>query len=176
MQLTHQDHYFQQKHFPLTMVCDNLTGPANIGALFRIAEAFGVQEIRFCGARPPVFSSPRMKKTARAADKYVSYTYTGDTLQTLELLKTEGYSIISLEITDQSIPVSRFDFASFHKIALVIGNESSGVSPEIIQASDHAIHIEMFGNNSSMNVIQATGIALYEITRQIKPLPTPETL
>ncbi|MGS2761998.1 TrmH family RNA methyltransferase [Sinomicrobium sp. M5D2P9] len=167
MQLTHSNNPFQKKEFPLTIVCDTVTGPANIGGLFRIAEAFGVREIRFCGSRPPEFS-PRMKKTARAADKYVPYSYDEDTENTIARLKEEKYTLIALEITENSLPVSRFDFCGLQKIALIIGNENLGVSPIIIENSDHCIHIDMFGSNSSMNVVQATGIALYEITRQIK--------
>ncbi|MGS2740640.1 TrmH family RNA methyltransferase [Sinomicrobium sp. M5D2P17] len=167
MQLTHSNNPFQKKEFPLIIVCDTVTGPANVGGLFRIAEAFGIREIRFCGSRSPEFS-PRMKKTARAADKYVPYSYNEDTKNTIAGLKEEGYTLIALEITGESSSVSRFDFSDFPKIALIIGNENLGISPEIIRNSDHCIHIEMFGSNSSMNVVQATGIALYEMTRQMK--------
>ncbi len=167
MQLTHMNTPFRKKEFPLVIVCDTVTGPANVGGLFRIAEAFGVREILFCGSRQPEFS-PRMKKTARAADKHVPYSYNEDTRNTLAALKEKGYILIALEITEDSSPLSRFDFSDFRKIALIIGNENLGISPEIIGNSDHCIHIEMFGSNSSMNVVQATGIALYEITGQMK--------
>lgn len=166
MQLTHHNTLFKKKEFPLTLVCDTVTGPANVGGLFRIAEAFGIGEILFCGNRPPEFSS-RMKKTARAADKYVSHVYCENTAETIDRLKNEGYTVIALEITDNSTPVHDFDFTPFSKIALVAGNENLGVSAEVIKTSDHCVHIQMFGQNSSMNVVQATGIALYEITRQI---------
>lgn len=166
MQLTHHNTLFQKKEFPLILVCDTVTSPANIGGLFRIAEAFGIREILFCGNRPPEFS-PRMKKTARSADKRVSSSYNKNTTEIIARLKDEEFTIVSLEITAQSTALHHFDFSAFSKIALVAGNESLGVSPDAIRASDHCVHIEMFGNNSSMNVVQATGIALYEITRQI---------
>lgn len=166
MQRTHHNTSFQHREFPVTLISDTVTGPANIGGLFRIAEAFGIAEIVFCGSRPPEFSS-RMKKTARSADKHIPYAYSESTVKTVNRLKDEGYAIIALEITENSTPIHHFNFSQFSKIALVAGNESLGISPDTIEISDHCVHIDMFGQNSSMNVVQATGVALYEITRQL---------
>lgn len=87
-------------------------------------------------------------------------------LPVIEHLKQNGYQIISLEITHSSQPIHTFNISRKKPIALVVGNENFGVSEQILKQSE-AIHIEMYGQNSSMNVVQATSIALYELTKQL---------
>jgi tRNA G18 (ribose-2'-O)-methylase SpoU len=71
-----------------------------------------------------------------------------------------------LEITNNSKPLGKFTFPKNKKIALIIGDENFGVSEAVLNLSEDIIHINMFGQNSSMNVVQATSITLYEISRQ----------
>ena len=85
----------------------------------------------------------------------------------IKSLKNEGRHIISLEITSQSTPIHLTQFSNDKKIVVVIGDENFGISETILNISDSVIHIDMFGQNSSMNVVQATNIALYEITKQL---------
>jgi len=108
-----------------------------------------------------------MKKTSRATENSVSHEVSENTLNIVQSLKNENYQIISLEITDSSKPIHAFQFSRKKPIALIIGDENFGVSEDILKLSDTVIHINMFGQNSSMNVVQATNIALYEITKQI---------
>jgi tRNA G18 (ribose-2'-O)-methylase SpoU len=74
---------------------------------------------------------------------------------------------VSLEITSNSEPIHDYAFPKNQPITLVVGDENFGVSEEILKLSDAVIHIDMFGQNSSMNVVQAANIALYEITKQL---------
>ncbi len=165
MQLNHEDTAFTEKQFPLVLVCYQVTGAANVGSLFRMSDAFGVEKIFFCGQKVPEFGS-RMRKTARSTEKYVPFELDENILNRITTLREEGYTIISLEITDNSVPIHSNDFSAERKIALVIGEENYGISDEILQQSDRVTHINMYGKNSSMNVAQATNIALYEITKQ----------
>lgn len=82
-------------------------------------------------------------------------------------LKEEGYEIMALEITENSTSIDMFNFSKLKNVALIVGEENVGVSKNILQLCNQQIHINMFGNNSSMNVAQATAIALYEITKQL---------
>ena len=107
-----------------------------------------------------------MTKTSRATEKVVPFEIKNDIHEVVSNLQKEGYTIISLEITEKSESIHELDFSKFKKIALIIGDESFGINPETIYESDVVTHIEMFGQNSSMNVVQATNIVLYEITRQ----------
>jgi len=79
----------------------------------------------------------------------------------------KGVQIISLEITENSEPIHKVQFSNNSPLVLVVGVENFVVSEDILKLSNRVIHIEMFGHNSSMNVVQAANIGLYEITKQI---------
>jgi tRNA G18 (ribose-2'-O)-methylase SpoU len=165
-QLTHYNTHFTKQTFPITLVCDNITNAPNIGSLFRTADAFGIERIIFCGSQIP--SGRKMTKTSRATEKAVPFVEKESILETINYLKAENYQIISLEITSNSLPLDSFVFPENQKIALIIGDENFGVTETILNISDAIIHINMHGQNSSMNVVQATSVTLYEITKQTK--------
>ena len=166
MQLTHYNSKFKERTFPIILVCDNVVNASNIGSLFRICDAFGVEKLIFCGEDIPL--GRKMKKTSRATEKSVKYEIKPSVLDVITDLKNQNYQIISLEITNKSVPLYSFKFSSNKSFALVVGDENFGVSKAMLNLSDKILHIEMFGQNSSMNVVQATNIALYEITKQLK--------
>ncbi|GAA4279081.1 TrmH family RNA methyltransferase [Aquimarina mytili] len=165
-QLKHENNRFTKNQFPITLVCDRVNSPANIGSIFRIADSFGVERIHFCGENVTVISK-RMQRTARSTHEIIPYEQSEQIMDVIQQLKTEDYTILSLEITKDSIPVSEYRLTSSEKIAIVIGEENLGVSENLLAVSDQIVHITMHGNNSSMNVATATGIALYEITKQL---------
>ncbi|WP_459209507.1 TrmH family RNA methyltransferase [Aquimarina rhabdastrellae] len=167
-QLHHENTAFTKTQFPLILVCNQVASPANIGSIFRLADSFGIQKIFFCGTDITI-GGKRMERTARATHKYVSYEVKESIQDVIITLKKEAYSLIALEITDDSIPIDQMDFTSLEKIALIIGEESLGVAPEILNQMQCNTHITMHGNNSSMNVAAATSIAVYEITKQWTP-------
>ena len=165
MQLTHYNTNFSKRSFPITLVCDHVTNAPNIGSLFRISDAFGIEKLILCGDHIPL--GRKMTKTSRATEKVVDFEIFKSALEIIETLKGKGYQIISLEITEISKPIHNFKFSTDKPIVLVIGDENFGVSETVLNMSDAIIHIDMFGQNSSMNVVQATNIALYEITKQL---------
>lgn len=165
MQLTHYTTNFNKQTFPITLVCDNVTNATNIGSLFRIADAFGIEKLILCGEN--IQLGRKMAKTSRATEKVVDYEINREASEVVEGLKTKNYQIIALEITNSSKPIHNVQFSKEKPMALIIGDENFGVSERILNISDAIIHIDMFGQNSSMNVVQATNIALYEITKQL---------
>ena len=165
-QHSHTSSTFSVKKFPIVLVCDGVESPSNIGSLFRICDALGVSEIIFCNALIN-FKSPRLQKTARSTQKKVSYSESTSIVTTIEKLKKNGFTIVALEITDSSIAIKDFSLPTNQKIALVIGNEQKGVSNEVLKYISIAVHIEMYGENSSMNVVQATAIALHSIVNKL---------
>lgn len=165
LQLNHYNTNFTKRSFPITVVCNNVTNAPNIGSLFRICDAFGVEKLMLCGNHIPL--GRKMTKTSRATEKSVHFEIQDSALNIVENLKSKGYQIISLEITDSSKPIHAFNFSTEKPIVLVIGDENFGVQEDILNLSDAVIHIDMFGQNSSMNVVQATNISLYEITKQL---------
>lgn len=165
MQLSHGQSKFKKQQFPIILVCDNVTNAPNIGSLFRIADTFGVEELIFCGEHIPV--GRRMTKTSRSTEKYIKYRVESDVLSVVVEFKNLNYLLVSLEISEQSLPLHQFNFKLDKPIVLIIGDENFGISEAILKASNAILHINMYGENSSMNVVQATGIALYEITNQL---------
>jgi tRNA G18 (ribose-2'-O)-methylase SpoU len=166
LQLNHYNSTFKKQKFPITLICDNVNNAANIGSLLRISDALGVEELIFCGENLQL--SKRMKKTSRSTEKYVSHKVESDILQVVTSLKAKRYFIIALEITDSSTSLDDFTLNTNQPIALIIGNENIGVSEDILKLADEIVHIKMFGENTSMNVVQATSITLYELTKQLQ--------
>ncbi len=165
MQLTHYNSKFNQQKFPITLVCENVTNAANVGSLFRTADAFGIEKLIFSGS--PIPLGRKMTKTSRSTEKYVDFEWCETGEEVLKKLKNSGYEIIALEITSNSNSLSQMSFSLDRPLVLIIGDENFGVSEGCLELSDHIVHIEMFGQNSSMNVVQATSIVLYEITKQL---------
>ncbi|WP_107038628.1 TrmH family RNA methyltransferase [Brumimicrobium mesophilum] len=163
MQLTHYNTTFNKRKFPITLVCDNVTNAANVGSLFRTADAFGIEKLILCGE---VSVGRKVTKTSRSTEKSVPFEIQNSAINVVEDLKLKGYRIIAVEITETSKPIHSFHFSLETPIAFVVGDEIFGVSEPVLNLSDEVIHIEMFGENSSMNVAQATNIALYELTKQ----------
>ena len=165
MQLTHYNTFFKNRIFPVVLVCDHVSSALNIGSLFRIADAFGVEKLVLCGSN--ISLGRKMTKTSRATEKAVPYEIHESAKEAIFGLKQDSYRIIALEITSESKAIHNFSFPTDAPIALVVGDENFGVDKDILEHANDIVHIEMFGQNSSMNVVQATNIALYEITRQL---------
>jgi tRNA G18 (ribose-2'-O)-methylase SpoU len=167
MQLNHESVPFVTRQFPITLVCDSIVFQPNIGSLFRICEAFGVEKIIFLGIGNQM-NHRKINKTSRNTHLHVPYELYKTKEEVMAFLIENEYEIIALEITSNSIPVENIEIKKNKKIALLIGNEIEGISDCFLKKSHQITHIEMFGKNSSMNVVQATGIALYELTRKMR--------
>lgn len=141
-------------------------GDANIGSLFRLADAFNIEKIIFTGT-PVNLNNSRLKRTARATIANIENEFYENALEALNFYKNKGYKPLALEITEDSFPMADMNFENEQKILLVAGNERNGISKALLDRIEIKVHIDMFGRNSSMNVAQATGIALYEITKTL---------
>lgn len=164
-QLSHSEIHNDRQQFPITIVCDAIRTPENIGMCFRVGESFGVSKI-FLHEMSPAVENRIVKKTARNTINQIEWEHYIDFNSLIQQLKEEGHTIIGIEITDESIDIQDFNFASFEKIVLLLGSERNGI--ENIDLLDHTVSIPMYGRNSSMNVIHSLSIALYEATNQLK--------
>jgi len=168
MQLTHANTHFEKRSFPITLVCDHIYFQQNLGSLFRIGEAFGIEKIIFIGKDIPL--TPRkINKTSRSTHLQIPHSIIEETIEAIALLQEE-YHIIALEITSTSNPIQQLSVPKNKKVALLIGNEIEGVSASLLAIANQITHITMYGNNSSMNVVQATSIALYEISNRMNEI------
>lgn len=164
-QLTHYEIENNETKFPITIVCDAIRTPENIGMCFRIAESFGVQKI-YLHESSPSMENRIVKKTARNTLNQIESEQYNDFNQTIQKLKEEGNTIVGIEITDKSITIQDFDFKNHKKLVLLLGSERNGI--ENIDLVDATVSIPMYGRNSSMNVIHSLAITLYEATNQMK--------
>ncbi|MFN0730187.1 TrmH family RNA methyltransferase [Polaribacter gochangensis] len=163
-QLHHTEIENKQQNFPITIVCDAIRTPENIGMCFRIAESFGVQKI-YLHETSPSIENRIVKKTARNTLNQIEYETYSDFTKIIHQLKAEGNTIIGIEITDKSVEIQNYDFTKHKKIVLLLGSERNGI--ENINIVDKTVAIPMYGRNSSMNVVHSLSIALYEVTNQL---------
>ena len=163
-QLSHENVENTQQKFPITIVCDAIRTPENIGMCFRISESFGVEKIYFHENSPSV-ENRKVINTARNTINQIAHDYYTDFNSLIKNLKDEGNTIIGIEITDKSINIQDFNFKNHEKIVLLLGSERNGI--ENVDLVDFTISIPMYGRNSSMNVVHSLAIMLYEVTNQM---------
>jgi tRNA G18 (ribose-2'-O)-methylase SpoU len=140
------------------LICQNIRSLFNVGSIFRTADAFGVKKIYLCGitGHPP---NPKIAKVALGAENSVAWEYARNTAGVIKKLKSAGVRILALEQSKKSVPINKF--RPKYPTALIIGNEVTGVSGQILKISDRIIEIPMFGAKESLNVVQAMAIGLY---------------
>lgn len=154
-----------QKH-EVVVVLDNIRSVHNVGAIFRTADAFGIDKIFLCGVTPtPVdrFGRERsdLHKSALGAEKSVSWKYISSTLLCVEQLKEEGYTVVCVEQAKNSIDYKTVTLKN--KTCFVFGNEVDGVSKEVLQQADQIAQIQMLGKKESLNVSVTFGIVIARI-------------
>ncbi len=158
--------YKQAKKMPVTVVLDNIRSLYNIGSVFRSSDAFLIEKICLCGitAKPP---HRDIHKTALGATETVSWEYYEHTLQAVEELKAGNYTIVAIEQTDASIPLTRFKPQPGQKYALIFGHEIRGVDQDIIDRCDLCIDIPQFGTKHSLNISVSAGIVLWHLHNEL---------
>lgn len=169
IQLNHSHHHARDKKYPVCFLAHDMDAPINIGSLFRIADALGIEKIYLTGSSP-VPPNSKIKKTSRSTEEFVPFCFQECPLELVKRLKSEGYTIISLEVTSSSIDIRELSISNDEKVCLILGSENSGVCQALLNVSDKTIHIPMLGKNSSMNVATACSIAAFEIIRRLRLL------
>lgn len=142
----------------VSLLLDGLSMPANIGAAFRLADAANLQHI-YLYRCSELEHSKKWKRVARSTHQYVPFSFLNKT-QEIEDLQIQQ-QLIALEWTDNSIPFQSFQ--PVQPVVLILGSEQRGVSPELLQLAQRCIHIPMHGVNTSMNVVMAASIAVYDL-------------
>jgi tRNA G18 (ribose-2'-O)-methylase SpoU len=151
---------------PLVVVVDNVRSLYNVGSIFRSCDGAMVEKLYLCGFTP---FPPRkeISKTALSATESVPWEHVYDICEVLAHLKENGYRIAALEHTTGSL--SCFDMtAELFPLAVVVGNEISGISESALDLCDIAVEIPMFGVKQSLNVAVATGVICFECVRVLQ--------
>ena len=152
---------------PVVVVLDNVRSMQNVGAFFRTGDAFAVERIVLCGitATPPARD---IHKTALGAEQTVAWSYHQTTLEAVEQLKAEGYTLLAVEQVEGAVMLDCFEVDPAKKYALVFGNEVMGVDQEVVDRCDGAIEIPQIGTKHSINVSVSGGVVLWEFFKQSK--------
>jgi len=160
-QLGHTEVRTSKPKREIVLVCDGVQGPANMGSIFRLSDAFGVKKIYFSTAVDT--GSGRLRKTSRSTFGWVEYQDLADPLAVAKYYKEEGYLLVALEITEDSISLQALEIEG--PLCILIGGEMHGIGQQLLNLTDQTVHIDLFGENSSMNVAQATAILLYQLCK-----------
>jgi 23S rRNA (guanosine2251-2'-O)-methyltransferase len=144
----------------MIIILDNLRSALNVGSIIRTCDALGIREVYLCGITPGI-DNPKVKKTSLGAEQSVKTHSAASTIEAVKDLKAKGYQILPLELTPDAEDVSKFSPSG--DVVLVIGNEVSGVSSDVIEISDSVVMIPMQGTKESLNVSVAFGIAAYSL-------------
>ena len=160
------DEFKQANKLPLAVILDEVRSLHNIGSVFHTSDAFLVERIYLCGitATPP---HPEMHKTALGAEDTVDWKYVKHTLEAVEELHNEGYTVLAIEQVEGSTMLDELELEPDKKYAIVMGNEVKGVQQEVIDACDGCIEIPQYGTKHSLNVSVTTGIVLWEFANKL---------
>jgi len=149
----------------LTIVLENIWDPHNVSAILRSADAVGIQRVHLLYT---IEKAPNLrrygKQSSASAKKWLDISVHGDTAECFSALHAEGFRIYASHLNRDAVSLHDIDFAE--KTALVLGNESRGVSDEACALSDGIYTIPMMGMVESLNVSVAAAVSLYEALRQ----------
>lgn len=152
----------EQRRKDLVLVLENLTEELNISAIIRSAEGFGVGRVYVIH---PEGKKPKLSRnTSSGAAKWMEVEFLTSTKECLESLKKEGYKLVGALVDPKAKPLWKGSLTG--KVAIVMGSEAPGLTPEAASLVDENLYIPMYGLTESFNVSVATAIFLYEAVRQ----------
>ncbi len=147
---------------PLLLLIDSVQDPHNLGAIFRTAEASGVNGV-ILTSRNTAPISDTVVKTSTGAVSYLKLCRVNNLVDTIKTLKKQGFWIVGSELGAKK-KYTEVDYSG--PIAVVVGNEEKGIRKLVAENCDFLVEIPMKGKIQSLNVSVATGILLFEIIRQ----------
>jgi len=158
------DDFRRSEKTPVIAVMENVRSAYNVGSLFRTSDAFLLESIYLTGYTP-FPPHKEIRKTALGAEDTVSWKHFPNAIEAIEALKSEGYTVYAVEQVHQSVSLEICSFEAHARIAVIFGNEVTGVEEETIKHCDGCIEIPQLGMKHSLNVATAAGVVLWEIIR-----------
>jgi len=162
------DEFKQSDKFPIIVVLENIRSAYNVGSVFRTSDAFLIEAIYIIGysAKPP---HKEIKKTALGAEESVTWKYFKTSAEAIDELKTRKYKVYAVEQAEESYKLHSANFRQNEKIAVIFGNEVTGIEQTTIHLCDGCIEIPQLGMKHSLNIATAAGIVLWELIRSKMP-------
>jgi RNA methyltransferase, TrmH family len=146
------------------LVLVDVRDPGNLGALLRVADAAGVGAVIACAGSVD-WQSPKAVRASTGSCFALRIVDGEQPDSAIGALRSHGYRTIATAIRG-GIPHDEVDFRS--KVALILGNEASGLSPQLEALVDEVVTVPMSGSTESLNVATAAAVVCYERVRQIK--------
>lgn len=154
------------RRIPLYIILDNVLDTYNVGSIFRLADAVGVEKIFLCGATetPP---NPKIKKASVGTWRWVDWEQEGTAATAIRKLKKKekGLKVFAVEQSPKSVFYDKVRFRL--PLAIVVGHETEGVSPAAQKLADEIIEIPLWGINKSLNVMVSAAVVLFKIMEQV---------
>ena len=152
-----------EKH-PIIVILDDVRSMHNVGSSFRTCDAFAVEALYLCGYTP---APPHrdIHKTALGATETVAWKNFVTTIEAVREAREAGYKILAVEQAHNSLALYTLGWAS-EKVALVFGNEVTGVNEEVLKIVDGCIEIPQWGAKHSLNISVSLGVVLWEMVRK----------
>lgn len=148
----------------VVVILDHLEDPHNLGAIIRTCEAAGIRSIILSKNRQVQVNATVMKTSAGTLQN-INIVSVSSIANCIDTLKNSGYWIVGTSLLD-SVDYKTVDYSG--KIAIVIGNEGSGISSLVAKKCDFLVKIPMYGKTNSLNASVAAGIMIYEVIRNRK--------
>jgi len=152
-----------EKH-SIIIILDDVRSMHNVGSTFRTCDAFAIEALYLCGYTP---TPPHrdIHKTALGATETVSWKHFLTTMDAVNAAKAAGYKIYGVEQAHNSTILNQLQWKNGQRIALVFGNEVTGVQDEVLAAADGCIEIPQWGSKHSLNISVSLGVVLWEMVR-----------
>ena len=147
---------------------DNIRSAWNVGSIFRTADGLGVSKLYLCGITPTP-ENESVRKTALGAENLIDWEYSRNAVEIAKKLKQDGHVLWALENDPRAIAITGVQSPALDSQfpILILGNEVTGIDPEILDMCDQIIHIPMHGQKRSFNVEVAFAIAVFALRSQM---------
>jgi tRNA (guanosine-2'-O-)-methyltransferase len=156
----------RQRQAGFIVVLEDIHDPHNAAAIMRTCDAFGVQDVWFIFNKEKPYNPRRVgKSSSSSANKWLTFRKFSSAKECVAALKRLKYESVGTVLHDKAEDFTKAELTS-KKLALWVGNEHAGLSPEAVQACDRLLYLPMRGFVESFNVSVMTAICIYEITRQ----------
>jgi 23S rRNA (guanosine2251-2'-O)-methyltransferase len=151
------------KKLPVYVILNSIRSSYNVGSIFRTSDGAMIEKLFLCGYTPHP-PKKEVLKTALGSQESVAWEYVKDAKEVIAKLKQDGIKICALELTDSSITNYNL-FKDQFPLALIVGNEITGVSQDLLDLCDFSIEIPQYGIKQSLNVAVAYGVAVFDLRR-----------
>jgi tRNA G18 (ribose-2'-O)-methylase SpoU len=157
----------EQRGKRVAVLLDNIRSAWNVGSILRSADGFGYTHAYICGITPTP-DHEAVIKTSLGAQDSVPWTYHKDAVDLVKGLKVEGWKVYGLEEDARAVELGCTGNVAYESKGelLIVGNEVTGIDPELLDLCDQIFYIPMRGEKKSFNVAIAFGIAAFALQNQ----------